>query len=443
MHTDPERFLTPQRRYSAGQLCAFGDAWLVAPLFGVLLCAAAARADHITVINNGPNSNRVNMVFLGDGYTTSQINTTYPAHIVAMTNHMFNPPGGVVTRDPYPRYENFFNVHRVNVISNQSGADVVPEGILRDTALDAAYYFDGSTERQLYISDTKANAALNSALADAGFTADIPMVAVNDTRHGGASGTFAVYAGGNASSTETALHEIGHLFNGLADEYGGFTLPYGSSEPREINVTKDPSGAKWAHWHGYTQEGIGVIAAFEGAKYYDIGLYRPSQNSKMRNLGQPFDAISREKIILDIYALVDPLDAHLSNITPLIDPPELWVDSIDPRVIDVEWFVNGTKVPGARGEHFSLLDHGFGAGVFDVQARAFDPMGFDPVNGWVRRNQDQLEQTVSWTVTQTVPEPATIVLAFLGILLVAAARRSSPRRARCGLRPYDDRRAGQ
>jgi hypothetical protein len=352
-----------------------------------------------------------------------EINTTYPAHIVAMTNYLFNPPSGTITRDPYPRYENFFNVHRVSVVSNQNGADVAPEGIMRDTAFDAAYFFDGATERQLYINDNKANAALNSALAHAGFDADIKLVTVNDTRYGGAGGTYAVYAGGNSNATEVALHEMGHTFNGLADEYGGFTLPYGSSEPREINVTKDPSGAKWAHWKGYTQAGIGVIGAYEGAKLYNFGLYRPSQNSKMRNLGQPFDAIAREKIILDIYAIVDPLDAHLSNIVPLIDPPELWVDTIDPRVIDVEWFVNGTKVPGARGEHFSLLDHGFGAGVFSVNARAYDPTGFDPVNGWVRRNQDQLEQTVSWTVTQTVPEPSTIALAILGAVFVFVAAR--------------------
>jgi hypothetical protein len=143
----------------------------------------------------------------------------------------------------------------------------------------------------------------------------------------------------------------------------------------------------------------------------------------MRNLNQPFDAVSREKIILDIYAIVDPLDAHLSNIIPLIDPPELWVEAIDPRIIDVEWFVNGTKVPGARGEHFRLLDHGFGAGFYNVHARAYDPMGFDPVEGWVRRNQDQLEQTVSWTVTQTIPEPSTLVLVALGVMVAVACRR--------------------
>jgi hypothetical protein len=428
MHIDGKSFLKPQRRCPARCTSTLSAAQFVAPLLGALLLFSESSASPTTVINNGPNSNRVNIVFLGDGYTAGEVNTTYPTHIVSMTNYMFNPPSGVITRDPYPRYENFFNVHRVNVVSNESGADVAPAGIFRDTAFDAAYFYDGSTERLLYINDNKANTALNSALADAGFTADVRLMTVNDSRYGGGGGTYSVYAGGNSNAPEVALHEMGHSFNGLADEYGGFTLPYGGAEPREINVTKDPSGAKWAHWKGYTQAGIGVIGAYEGARYYDHGLYRPSQNSKMRNLGQPFDAIAREKIILDIYGIVDPLDAHLSNIVPLLNPPELWVETIDPRIIDVEWFVNGTKVPGARGEHFSLLDHGFGAGFYNVHARAYDPMGFDSVEGWVRRNQDQLEQTVSWTVTQTIPEPATIALAASGMLvLVGMWRRKWPR----------------
>jgi hypothetical protein len=137
----------------------------------------------------------------------------------------------------------------------------------------------------------------------------------------------------------------------------------------------------------------------------------------MRSLNRPFDAISREKIILDIYANVDPLDSFLPTALPLTDPPSLWVDSIDPNVIDMEWFVNGTKVTGATAETFSLLDHGYGAGTYTVRARAFDPTGFDPVNGWVRRNQTQLEQFVTWTVTQTIPEPGTIWLAALGVVI--------------------------
>ena len=42
--------------------------------------------------------------------------------------------------DPFPRYHKFFNVHKIDVVSNQSGADnPFPDGIFRDTALNATY----------------------------------------------------------------------------------------------------------------------------------------------------------------------------------------------------------------------------------------------------------------------------------------------------------------
>lgn len=395
-------------------------ALLCAPLLAVVLIAAwtyPARASHLTIVNNGPNANRVNVVFLGDGYTASQINTLYPAHINSMLNYMFNQG-----EQPFVRYKNFFNVHRVNVISNQSGADVAPENIFRDTALDARYFFDGTTDRLLYVSESKANAALNSALSHAGFAADMRIVTVNDTRYGGGGGSWAVYAGGNSSANEVALHELGHSFAGLADEYGGFTTVYNGAEPNEVNVTRNSTGAKWSQWIGYNQPGIGIIGAYEGGRYYDRGIYRPSQNSKMRSLNRPFDAVSREEIILDIFRQVDPLDAWLGNTALLTDPASLWVDRIDPAVISLEWFVNGVKVPGAIGETFRLLDHGFGIGTFSVRARAFDPTGFDPVNGWVRRLPFLLEQSITWNVTQTVPEPSTIVLIVVGLMGLVVVR---------------------
>jgi hypothetical protein len=392
------------------------------------ICCSTARGQYTTVINNGPNSNRVNAVFLGDGYTAGQIDTIYPSHIAAMTDHMFSPPPGDLSRDPFPRYRNYFNVHRVNVISNESGADVAPLNIFRDTALDARYYFNGATERLLYVDEGKAQAAMNSALAGADFTPAMRLITVNDTRYGGAGGQFAVYAGGNPNAPEVALHELGHSFSGLADEYGGFQLPYGGAEPQQINVTKDPTGLKWSQWLGYDQPGIGVIGAYEGGRNYDFGLYRPSQNSKMRSLGEPFDAIAREKIILDIYSIVDPLDDFLDNTLPVLDPPELWVDPIDDNVIDVDWFVNGSLVAHDAGHTFDLVDHGFGPGLYTVEARAFDPTGFDPLNGWVRRNQDLLEERVSWTVTQTVPEPSTIAFTTIALVLAVGCRLHAIRR---------------
>ncbi|MDP6045950.1 MAG: M64 family metallopeptidase [Phycisphaerae bacterium] len=386
-----------------------------------LLLAATYAQGVVTVINNGPSANRVDVVFLGDGYTAADHAAgTYTTHINSYLNYMF---ANTTNSDPFYRYRNYFNVHRIDVTSNESGADKPLDSIYVDTALDASYSWGGGVERLLYVNGSKANAARNASLAGASFSAEMQFVTVNDAKYGGGGGSYAVYAGGNGSAYEVAMHEMGHSFDNLADEYGGSAGPYAGGEPSEVNVTKNSTGAKWSQWLGYNQPGIGVIGAYEGARYYNTGLYRPSNNSKMRSLNQPFDAISREKIILDIYALVDPLDAWRDNSLPLTDPGDLFVERIDDSVIDVEWFVNGAPVAGAAGETFDLLDFGYGAGLYDVEARAYDPTAFDPVDGWVRMNASELEQTIAWDVTLT-PEPATMALLMFGGLAVLRRRKS-------------------
>lgn len=341
---------------------------------------------YATMVNNGPSDNRVDMVFLGDGYTASEIDTAYVDHINLMLNHTF---GG--QEDPYPRYASYFNVHRINTISNESGADKGPEGFFADTAFDANYYCSG-IERLLCISNAKVSAELTAQLAGAPFTAEIAMVTVNDSKYGGSGGTYPVYAGGNSAAAEIALHELGHSFNNLADEYFS-PGTYSGAEPAEVNVSKGSTGNKWSHWLGYDQPGIGVIGAYEGARYFSNGLYRPSSNSKMRSLGQPFDAVSREKIILDIYDLVDPLDDWRDNQSEVVAlNPELWVERIDDSNISLEWRVDGNVVDGATGESFRPGDFGFSA-PYTVTVRAWDP------TPWVRINLDQLEQSVTWNVT--------------------------------------------
>lgn len=382
----------------------------------VFFSAAAARADYTTMWDNGPSSNRVDIVFMGDGYTTADLNTVYPTHINGMLNHMF-----FNGQDPFPRYRNFFNVHRINVVSNQAGADVPPLGIFRDTALDARYYWDGATERLLYINESKANLVRNQNLAGAGFSSEMSLVTVNDTRYGGGGGSYAVFAGGNASADEVALHELGHSFAGLADQYGGNTGTYFGLDPNYPDVTIDPTGAKWAHWLGYNQPGVGVIGAYQGGYYYDRGIYRPSILSKMRALNQPFDAVGREQFVLNIYDFVDPLDDWLENSGVVDGKNPLWVDAVDPDVIDIEWYVNGQPVPGATGETFSLQGYGFGPGTYDVLAHAQDH------TDWVRIGLDKLRQDVRWTV-RLVPEPSTLALAILGAVtwvMVAVRRRRS------------------
>ncbi len=377
------------------------------PLLGALACVPPASGQtYNTMVTTGPSTNRVDIVFIGDGYTATQVDSLYPAHVQSQVNHMFRG-----AQSPFPRYEQFFNVHRVNVVSAESGADKPPQGIFVDTALDASYWWDGSTERLLYFNTSLANAAVNTALAGTGIDVDMRYGTVNDSKYGGGGGSWAVYAGANSSALEVALHEVGHSFAGLADEYftSGTTWPGG--EPSEPNVTRSSATGKWDRWLGYTDPStnIGPINYYEGGRYYEFGIYRPSNNSKMRALSRPFDAVSREQFISRIYAEVNPLDAWASNSSTLTDPPSLWVDTIDPAVIDVDWLLNGAPLEQS-GETISVSSLGLVPGTYQLTAQAHDSIldhSFtgDALDWWRLTDTSPLRQTISWNV-QITPAPS-------------------------------------
>jgi IgA Peptidase M64 len=404
----------------------FGRSHLSSVLaIGLLLAAAhIARAAFDTVVETGPSSNRVDVFFLGDGYTSSDISAgIYSTHVQNYVNYIFT---NSANSDPYFRYQNFFNIYRVNVVSNESGADVPQNSIFKDTALDATYRYDGVTDRLLYLDEGKANTALSNAVSGSGKTAEVRFVTVNESVYGGGGGFWAVYAGGNGNALELALHESGHSFNNLADEYdyGGPTV-YPGSEPSQVNVTTSSAGAKWSQWLGYNDPTGSVVGAYEGAKYSETGIYRPTDNSKMRALGVPFNAISREKIILDIYDFVDPLDSYTSNASTLVDPLSLSAMRVDTNVIDTEWSIDGLHDASFDGlDMLDVASLGLTIGDHTIGLRAFDPTGFDPVAGWVRIDTDKLEQFVNWDVLVTVPEPSASALATLALIGLAVwARR--------------------
>lgn len=361
-------------------------------------CPAAVT----TLVNNGPSTNRVDAVFVGDGYTQANINAgVYDQHIQSYVSYMFGP--GTALNDPFDRYASFFNVHKIDVVSAQSGADKPSQGVFVNTALDATYDTSG-VERLLTISNSKANAVRNQNLAGTGITADMQLAVINDPKYGGAGGSWAVFAGANSSAHEIALHELGHSFANLADEYSDLSGPYTGGEPSEPNATKNASGAKWARWAGFDDpRGSNLdIGVFQGAKRHSTGAYRPSSNSKMRSLDQPFDAVSREAFILDVYDLVDPLDDWLDNGALVVATP-LWVDLVDPAVQAVQWFVDDVLIPGAISETFDAMQFGFGPGDYAIRARAYDRVldhvGQGGFLDLVRKDLARLEQNVSWALS--------------------------------------------
>ena len=374
------------------------------------LLAGSARADYSVVSQSGDPGNRVNVVFMGDGYTADQIETTYTHDINTVLTHMFDQG-----EDPFPRYRNFFNAYRVNIVSNQSGADDPTQGIYRDTALDASYAYGGGPQRLLYIDETKANAAMSANFGQADINADMRLITVNSSTYGGGGARYAAFAGSNTWTGELALHELGHQFSDLADEYGGGgAYPYGPTW--QANITTSASGQQWSSWLGYEDGNLGTVGAYEGGGTYDTGIYRPTANSKMRTLGYAFNAVCREKIIQDIYRIVRPLDSFLDDSEPLTDPNNLWVDLVDPNVLSVKWYVNGRRVIGATGETFDPADWGYTAGSYNVMALAYDP------TDWVRSQRNLLQESVAWDVVLT-PEPLSATLLTVGAMVLAGRRR--------------------
>jgi hypothetical protein len=375
----------------------------------VLCCATSfSWADWSTVVDNGPAANRVDIVFVGDGYTQAQLDSgLYAAHVQEYLDYLWSDADALT--DPFPRYKNFFNVHQIEVASQESGADRPSQGIFRNTALDATYETSG-IDRLLTINTSKANAAVNENLSGTGITADMRMATVNDATYGGSGGTWAVYAGPNGQARELAIHELSHAFSKTADEYVTRTGAYTGGEPAAVNATKDPSGAKWSHWLGFEDPRADYldIGAYEGAADYPAGVYRPSLDSKMRTLSRPFNAVVREKTILDIYQHVNPLDSWLANSAPVEDSA-LWVDTVDPEVISIDWYVDDQLVAADYGEQFDLAAFDFPSGTYAVRADAYDGIvrhaGDGSLLDLVRVGLDQLQQQVSWTVELTVVEP--------------------------------------
>ena len=379
-----------------------------------------------TVVNNGASSNRVDMIIIGDGYTANQIDTDFTNHVNGTINYFFNNS----LNAPLNRYAGFFNVHRVNVISNESGADKPLDNIFVDTALDASYSWGGGVERCLYFNTNKANNIVANVFAGTGIDTDDGLLlgTVNDSKYGGCGGQWGVFAGANSSAYEIAAHEIGHSFARLADEYFYTDDNYSGGEFSQWNVTNDPNSGKWDRWVGYDDPStdIGPIGYYEGGAYNATGVWRPSDNSKMRALFRPFDAVSREKFIYEIYQEVDPLDSwYVASLTGEA-PDMLWVDTVDSDIIDVEWFIDGQSL-GIYGETLDISSLGLTKGTYEFTAFAQDSILNHSFSGnefdWWRLDPSMLQQSISWTLSITVPEPNTIIIMVPIVGLIGMQRR--------------------
>lgn len=352
-----------------------------------------ASSSSTPIVNNGPSANRIDIVFVGDGYTEEEM-PSYASDVARIVPQFFN-------KEPLKEYASYFNVHRVDVISAESGVDNDPTtGIFKNTALDMQYNCSGIA-RLLCVNVTKAyNQALSAPEVD-----QILAIA-NSSTYGGAgyaASDLAVFAGKNNSSIEIGIHEFGHSFAELADEYdyGGPTV-YEGGEPIEPNVSKlnsaamDAQQSKWYRWLDTP-----AVDTFEGAKYSRQGIYRPTDNSIMRSLGRPFEAVNAEQLIYNMYREVTPIDGA----TPAGSYPsdqQFFVKPLRPatHALQVSWLVDGTVVAQGDIEKFSPASLNLAPGVHQLQARVVDTT--DLVRDESIRDRYMTAER-SWTFQVAVP----------------------------------------
>lgn len=378
----------------------------------------------------GNPANRVDVLLMGDGYTTAQ-----QSNFTSASQQLYS---GFFALTPYKEYETMVNWADGFVASNQSGADHPPylagctastccadslmqsdplAGQLVDTAFDAKYC-TSNIHRLLTVNASKVFAAASSFP-----NWDQIFMVVNDSTYGGAGGSFAVYSR-HASANQIAFHEYGHSFTDLADEYDsaypGFPAcsDLSGSLLCEANVTNQTNAAlvKWNYWFTPgnpipTPAGTSGVGLFQGARYLTTGMYRPVHNCMMRALNQPFCAVCREAYIEKIYRggfgvpgagvrMIEPNSAIPTPTSQVIhalgSTTRFSVTTVRPLgSTAAQWFVNGSPVSGANLEFYDFTWPVATSTPVSVRFEIRDQLGL------VRPSSTSTIQTQNWTVLVT------------------------------------------
>ena len=199
----------------------------------------AAPAPLLTIQKTGEPETRVDFLILGDGYTAAEAKK-FEADARRLTEVLF-------ATSPFKENRRHFNVWAMAPPAAESGISRPSTGVYRDSPLGATYDAFGS-ERYVLTFD---NHALRRAAQFAPY--EFIEVLVNNRTYGG-GGIFNLYstvAADNAFGNYVFVHEFGHHFAGLADEYYTSSVAYTPAadrvEPWEPNVTAllDVSSLKW------------------------------------------------------------------------------------------------------------------------------------------------------------------------------------------------------
>jgi IgA Peptidase M64/Peptidase M64 N-terminus len=222
-----------------GALNEFREVWsiVVDPSEASVDRAAPPKLNVWAVMQNGPPQDKVDLLLMGDGYTAAEMEKWHrDARRMAET---------LFAVSPFKEHRRDFNVWAVDLPAEESGISRPSDGIFRRSPLRSSYDAFGS-ERYVLSFDNK---RLREAASAAPY--EFIEIVANDRKYGGGGifNLFATVSADNAFTPYVFVHEFGHHFAGLADEYYTSDVAYGSPtqrpEPWEPNATADPRATKW------------------------------------------------------------------------------------------------------------------------------------------------------------------------------------------------------
>ena len=246
-------------------------------------------------ISGSPKDN-IDLVILSEGYTKSE-KSEFRNDLTEIIEVFFD-------YEPFKTHKNKFNIYGIFKPSIESGVDEPRAGIFRSTPMDFTFNSLGS-ERYLLTENYFSVVDLASLVP---FESIVVMV--NSKRYGGGGiyNYFSVFTSGNQWRNYLFLHEFGHSFAGLADEYYTSTTAYNDfypkgEEPPEPNITRLLDWTK-LKWIDFVDDTTRIPTPWEKGIYDEIDYNwqqrRAALNEKIaelkRNNAPKFEIEKAEKL---------------------------------------------------------------------------------------------------------------------------------------------------
>jgi hypothetical protein len=353
-----------------------------------------------TLMRNGNRVNRINLVYLADGYQSGELGT-YITNSTTINNGLFSQP-------PFSQYKNYFNSFAIRVNSTESGAKhprtasdcpaLASHPIINpNNYFQSTFDFAGIHRLLVPVNSVGISNVLASNLPDF----DQAFLVVNSPYYGGSGGTVAT-ASTDPSSVEVAIHEIGHSFAGLADEYWAGDA-YAAEKPN-MTANSNPATVKWKAWVGINNVGVYPY----GTSGNPANWYRPHQLCKMQYLGYPFCSVCTERFIDRIHQLVTMADAYAPASTSItltnFNNADFSVTPIQtiPSTISVKWYLNGSVTPFLTNQSTASVPlSSFAVGANTIRAEITDNTALSksylPAAGYINN--------ITWNVTRPAALP--------------------------------------